>query len=251
MIKDFSNKVAVLTGGASGIGLSTAEQLAAGGATIVIADIDDTAGENAISSLKNSGEKHLYIHTDVTEESQVSALVQTVHSTFGRIDILLNGAGSPVKRSSFLETTLETWEACFAQNVRGTFLCSREILKYMVPAKQGVIINMASVAGIAGSPGFSVHYGAAKGAIMTFTRGIAREFVKDGIRVNALAPGAVDTPFHTNYSPIGFLDKSTQSIPIGRAASSDEIAALIVFLCSDGCPYLTGSTIRVDGGMFV
>ena len=251
MTKDFSNKIAVLTGGASGIGLSTAEQLAAGGATIVIADIDDTAGENAISSLKNSGEKHLYIHTDVTEESQVSALVQTVHSTFGRIDILLNGAGSPVKRSPFLETTLETWEACFAQNVRGTFLCSREILKYMVSAKQGVIINMASVAGIAGSPGFSVHYAADKGAIMTFTRGIAREFVKDGIRVNALAPGAVDTPFHTNYSPIGFLDKSTQSIPIGRAASSNEIAALIVFLCSDGCPYLTGSTIRVDGGMFV
>ena len=251
MIKDFSNKVAVITGGASGIGLSTAEQLAAGGATIVIADIDDTAGENAISSLKNSGEKHLYIHTDVTEESQVSALVHTVHSTFGRIDILLNGAGSPVKRSSFLETTLETWEACFAQNVRGTFLCSREILKYMVSAKQGVIINMASGAAYSGSPNSSVHYGAAKGAITTFTRGIAREFAKDGIRVNALAPGAVDTPFHTNYSPIGFLDKSTQSIPIGRAASSDEIAALIVFLCSDGCPYLTGSTIRVDGGMFV
>ena len=251
MTKDFSNKVAVLTGGASGIGLSTAKQLAAGGATIVIADIDDAGGENALSALADSNEQHLYVHTDVTEESQVLALAQKVHSTFGHIDILLNGAGSPVKRSSFLETTLETWEACFAQNVRGTFLCSREILKYMVPAKQGVIINMASVAGIAGSPGFSVHYGAAKGAIITFTRGIAREFAKDGIRVNALAPGAVDTPFHTNYSPQGFLEEKTKNIPIGRAASPDEIAALIVFLCSDGCPYLTGSTIRVDGGMFV
>ena len=174
MTKDFNNKVAILTGGASGIGLSTATQLAAGGATIVIADIDDAGGENALSALADSNKQHLYVHTDVTEESQVLALAQKVHSTFGHIDILLNGAGSPVKRSSFLETTLETWEACFAQNVRGTFLCSREILKYMVPAKQGVIINMASGAAYAGSPGSSVHYGAAKGAVATFTRGIAR-----------------------------------------------------------------------------
>ena len=248
---NFNNKVAVLTGGASGIGLSTAKQLASKGATIIIADIDDTGGEKALSELADSKENHLYIHTDVTQETEVTVLANKVYSTFGHIDILLNGAGSPVKRSSFLETTLEIWESCFAQNVRGTFLCSREILKYMVPAKQGVIINMASVAGIAGSPSFSVHYGAAKGAIITLTRGIAREFAKDGIRVNALAPGAVDTPFHANYSPEGFLEHSSRNIPIGRAASADEIAALIVFLCLDACPYLIGSTIRVDGGMFV
>ena len=121
----------------------------------------------------------------------------------------------------------------------------------MVPAKQGVIINMASGAAYSGSPNSSVHYGAAKGAITTFTRGIAREFAKHGIRVNALAPGMVDTPFHTNFSVPGFVETMSKNTTIGRAASSDEIAALIVFLCSDGCPYLTGSTIRVDCGMFV
>ena len=250
-MKDFHNKVAVLTGGASGIGLSTAKQLASKGAIIIIADIDDTGGEKALSELADSTENHLYIRTDVTQETQVTALAEKVYSIFGKIDILLNGAGSPIKRSSFLETTLETWEACFSQNVTGTFLCSREILKYMVPAKQGVIINMASGAAYSGSPNSSIHYGAAKGAITTFTRGIAREFAKIGIRVNALAPGMVDTPFHTNYSVPGFVETMSKKTPIGRAATPDEIAALIVFLCSDGCPYLTGSTIRVDGGMFV
>ena len=250
MTQTFEDQVAIITGGASGIGRETALLLAERGArAVVIADVDAERGPQVIQEVEVQGVQGRFVATDVTQQEQVVAMVRQTHEAYGRIDILLNAAGSPIERCSFLDCTLETWEACMAQNLRGSFLCAREVLRYMVPQRRGNIVNMASVAAYLGNPNSSIHYAVAKGGTVSLTVGMAREFAPQGIRVNALAPGAIDTPFHDKFSTPDFLERIVGMTPVGRMGTAREAAELIAFLCSDACRYLTGAVIRIDGGM--
>jgi 3-oxoacyl-[acyl-carrier protein] reductase len=250
MSQDFREQVAIITGGASGIGRETALLLAERQArAVVIADVDAERGPQVARDVEAHGARGLFVGTDVTVEEQVVAMVRQAHSTFGRIDILLNAAGSPIRRCGFLDCDLETWEACMAQNLRGSFLCAREVLRHMVRQRRGNIVNMASVAAYLGNPNSSIHYAVAKGGTVSLTVGMAREFAPQGIRVNALAPGAIDTPFHTKFSTPEFLERIVGMTPVGRMGTPREVAELIAFICSDACRYMTGAVIRVDGGM--
>lgn len=252
MAQDFTNQVAIITGGASGIGRETALLLTERGArALIIADVDAERGPQVAEEVEAQGAQARFIPTDVTEEAQVMSMVRQTHSAYGRIDMLLNAAGSPILRCSFLDCTLETWEACMAQNLRGSFLCAREALRYMVAQRRGNIVNMASVAAYLGNPNSSIHYAVAKGGTVSLTVGMAREFAPQGIRVNALAPGAIDTPFHDKFSTPDFLERIAGMTPVGRMGTPREAAELIAFLLSDACPYLTGAVIRIDGGMIV
>lgn len=251
MVQPFEGRVAIITGGASGIGRETARLFAERGmAGVVIADLDAEGGEQAVSEVQERGAKGLFVDTDVTNEDRVKAMVEQAQREFGRIDVLLNAAGSPIRRCRFLDSDLATWQASLDLNVIGTYLCSREAIPHMLKQGKGSIVNIASVAAYMGNPHTSIHYSAAKGAVVSMTIGLAREFAEQGIRVNALAPGAVDTPFHNKFSPPGFLDRIMEITPMRRMGKPREVAELIGFICSDACAYMTGAIIRVDGGMF-
>ena len=250
MSQTFEGKVAVLTGGASGIGFETARLLVERGAeAVVLADFDEARGRAAEQALKEEGREALFIPTDVTLEDRVIAMVARIVEAYGHVDILVNAAGGPVRRNTFTDCTLETWNACFAQNVTGTFLCSREVLKHMATQGSGAIVNISSAAAYLGNPGGSVHYAAAKGAILSMTVGMGREFAARGIRINAISPGPFETPFQDKFATPQSRDKVLAKVPAGRIGHPREAAELIAFLLSDASPYVTGTTIRIDGGL--
>lgn len=251
MVQPFEGQVAIVTGGASGIGRETARLFAERGmAGLVISDVDAQSGEQAVTEVQERGARGLFVDTDVTNEDRVRSMVEQAQREFGRIDVLLNAAGSPIRRCTFLDSDLATWQASLDLNVIGSYLCAREAIPHMLKQGKGSIVNIASVAAYMGNPHTSIHYAAAKGAVVSMTVGLGREFAERGIRVNAIAPGAVDTPFHDKFSPPGFLDRIMEITPMKRMGSPRELAELIGFLCSDACAYMSGAIVRVDGGMF-
>ncbi len=250
MTHNFTDQVAIISGGASGIGRETAVLLAERGArAIVVADFDATRGPETAAEIEACGTQALFVHTDVTNEDQVVSMVKKAQDTYGRIDMLLNAAGGPVCRNSFVDCTLETWESCMAQNLRGTFLCAREAVKFMLERGKGSIVNIASVAAYLGNPGHSVHYAAAKGGILSLTIGMGREFAAQGIRVNAVSPGPFDTPFQDKFATPESIKRVKERVPAARLGDPREAAELICFLLSDASPYVTGTTVRIDGAM--
>ncbi len=250
MTQEFAGKVAIISGGASGIGLETGLMLAERGAKgIIIADFDSIAGKEAEVRQREAGAEALFIQTDVTSEDAVVSMVNETRKRFGRIDCLLNAAGGPVARNPTTDCSLETWEACFALNVRGSFLCAREVLKIMIEQGSGSIVNVSSAAAYLGNPGGSVHYAAAKGAILSMTKGMGREFAERGVRVNAISPGTFDTPFQDKWATSASREQILKKVPAGRMGDPKEAAELICFLLSDASRYITGEVIKIDGGL--
>ena len=240
-------KVAVITGGASGIGFATARRFAAEGATVVIGDMDEIAGRRAAAAVGG-----LFVKVNVTSEAEVDNLFATANSTYGSVDIAFNNAGiSPADDDSIETTELPAWERVQDVNLKSVYLCSRAALRYMVPQQRGSIINTASFVAIMGSATSQISYTASKGGVLAMSRELGVQFARQGIRVNALCPGPVNTPLLQELfaKDVERAQRRLVHIPIGRFAEPEELAAAVAFLASDDSSFITGSTFLVDGGI--
>ncbi|WP_207939539.1 3-oxoacyl-ACP reductase [Actinomadura darangshiensis] len=240
-------RVAVVTGGAGGIGLATARRFAQEGARVVVADVDETAGKTAADEVKG-----LFAKVDVTVEDEVAALFQTVQNTYGRIDVAFNNAGiAPPEDGSILETGLDAWKRVQDVNLTSVYLCCKHVIPYMVDQGKGSIINTASFVAVMGAATSQISYTASKGGVLAMSRELGVQFARQGVRVNALCPGPVNTPL---LQELFAKDPERAArrlvhIPAGRFAEASEIAAAVAFLASDDASFVTASEFLVDGGI--
>ncbi|MEP7273177.1 MAG: 3-oxoacyl-ACP reductase family protein [Acidobacteriota bacterium] len=249
---DLKGKVALVTGASSGIGRAAAEALAANGARVAINFLHNEAGaEAARAEIVSGGGSATVFQADVTRSRDVDSLVERTVSEFGPIDILVNNAGSLVERLRILELTEERWDEVIDLNLKTAFLCSRAVAASMMERKTGAIINVSSIAGRNGGALGSLHYSAAKGGLITFTKGLAKELAPFGVRVNAVSPGVIDTPFHEQFSSPEMMKAYAGMIPLGRVGTPAEVGEVICFLASSSASYLAGETIEINGGMLV
>jgi 3-oxoacyl-[acyl-carrier protein] reductase len=239
------NKVAIVTGGGGGIGGAIVQRFAREGAKLTVADIDTTAAKASAANVADKGGDAISIATDVTHKKSVDEMVKAALDRWGRIDILVNVAGG-ADRKMVVDMTAADWDHIIDMNLKSTFLCSQAVLPAMLKQKYGKIVNISSIYGFTGNATRS-SYAAAKAGVAAFTKSLALEVVKDGINVNAVAPGRITTPrVRSHYSDEAWADAVAQ-IPMGRTGTPDEIASAVLFLVTDDNNYMTGQTIHVNG----
>ena len=249
---DFSGKVALVTGASSGIGRATAELLARCGAAVAVNYHGNEAGaEAARKAITDAGGRAVVVQADVKRAGDVRELVGRTERELGPVDILVNNAGSLVERLKILELTEERWDEVIDLNLKSAFLCSQAVAGSMMERKTGAIINLSSIAGRNGGALGSIHYSTAKGGLITMTKGFAKELAPYGVRVNAVSPGVIDTPYHEQFSTPEAMKAYVGGIPLGRVGRPEEVAAVIAFLASDAAGYLCGETIEINGGMLM
>ena len=246
------DRIAIVTGAGSGIGQASAIRLAEEGAKVICADINLESATNTAQQIKDAGFIAEGYALDISDSQACTALVDHAVTKFGAIDILVNNAGVNLP-GVFHEVTNETIDRTLNVNIKGAMYLTRAALPHMLKSSRGSIVNMSSVNGLVSEPYLSV-YSASKGAIVMFTRGIALDYAKTGIRCNAICPGWVDTPInHAHAKMLGGLDHVYKTIdsfqPIGRPGTSREIANVVLFLASDESSFMTGSIVSADGGM--
>lgn len=242
----------MVTGASSGIGRATAEALAANSARVAINFHRNQAGADAArKSIVDRGGRAIVVQADVTRASEVESLVKQVVAELGPIDILVNNAGSLIERLKILELSEERWDEVINLNLKSAFLCCKAVAGSMMERKTGAIINLSSIAGRNGGALGSIHYSTAKGGLITFTKGLAKELGPFGVRVNAVSPGVIDTPYHEQFSTPEAMKAYVGMIPLGRIGTPAEVAHVICFLASDAASYLAGETIEINGGMFM
>ncbi len=249
---DVSGKVALVTGASSGIGAASAQVLADLGARVAIGYNSNQEGaEQVRQQILDKGGKAISIQADVRKTGPIHHLVQQTVAEFGPIDILINNAGSLVERLSILEITEERWDEVMDLNLKSVMLCSQIVAPAMIKRKTGSIVNIVSISGRnGGGPGAGV-YATAKGALITFTKALAKELAPHGVRVNAISPGVIDTPFHEVFSTPEMMANFVKAIPLGRVGTSIEVAMAIAFLASDAASFIVGETIEVNGGQLM
>jgi NAD(P)-dependent dehydrogenase (short-subunit alcohol dehydrogenase family) len=240
-------RTAVITGGCSGIGLATARRFAEEGAHVVVADIDDARGAEVAAEIGG-----LYVHTEVTDKDQVDALFRTAKDTYGSVDVAFNNAGiSPPEDDSILDTDLDAWRRVQEVNLTSVYLCCKAVLPYMLEQKRGSIINTASFVAVMGAATSQISYSASKGGVLSMTRELGVQFAREGVRVNALCPGPVNTPL---LQELFAKDPERAArrlvhVPMGRFAEPEEMANAVLFLASDESSFMTANTFLVDGGI--
>jgi NAD(P)-dependent dehydrogenase (short-subunit alcohol dehydrogenase family) len=247
MTERFSGRTAVVTGGGSGIGLATVRRLASEGARVVVADIDPDAGKAAADEVGG-----LFVQTDVTSPEQVEALFAAAADTYGSVDVAFNNAGiSPPDDDSILDTGLDAWRRVQEVNLTSVFLCCKAAIPHMRRAGRGAIVNTASFVAVMGAATSQISYTASKGGVLAMTRELGVQFAREGIRVNALCPGPVDTPLLQELFAADpeRAQRRLVHIPMGRFARAEEIASTVAFLASDDASFITASTFLVDGGI--
>jgi NAD(P)-dependent dehydrogenase (short-subunit alcohol dehydrogenase family) len=243
----FQGRVAVITGGGSGIGLATARRLAAEGAKVVIADLAAESGKAAADEVDG-----VFVQTDVTDEAQVEALFQTAVDEFGSLDVAFNNAGiSPPDDDSILTTGLEAWQQVQHVNLTSVYLCCKYAIPHMQRQGKGSIINTASFVAVMGAATSQISYTASKGGVLAMSRELGVQFARENIRVNALCPGPVNTPL---LKELFAKDPERAArrlvhVPVGRFAEPEEIAGAVAFLASDDASFITASQFLVDGGI--
>jgi NAD(P)-dependent dehydrogenase (short-subunit alcohol dehydrogenase family) len=240
-------RVSVVTGGGSGIGLASVRRLASEGARVVIADVDESAGAAAATEVDG-----LFVRADVTSETDVEALFAAAQDAYGSVDVAFNNAGiSPPDDDSILVTGLDAWRRVQEVNLTSVFLCCKAAIPYMQRQGKGSIINTASFVAVMGAATSQISYSASKGGVLTMSRELGVQFAREGIRVNALCPGPVNTPL---LQELFAKDPERAArrlvhVPLGRFAEPEEIAAAVAFLASDDSSFMTASTFLVDGGI--
>lgn len=245
-------QVALITGASSGIGRATAEAMAREGARVAINYYKNRAGaEEILETILRAGGEAFAFRADVARAAEVEAMVSAVRDRWGRVEILVNNAGDLLARRTLAEMTEEYWDQIMALNLKSAFLCVKAVWEEMAARKSGCIINVSSIAGRNGGGPGAAAYAAAKGGLLTYTKGLAKELAPLGVRVNGVAPGVIATPYHERHSPGELFEKYVAAIPMGRAGTAEEVADVILFLASPAARYLTGETIEVNGGMLM
>ncbi len=249
MNPSFKDKVALVTGGASGIGLATAKAFAEAGAAVAIADINESAARAAAEALVAAGHRAIGIRCSVENEAEVEAMVAQVVATFGRLDAAFNNAGIHVAVAETADVDSSDFDRVIAINLRGPFLCMKHELRQMRAQGSGVIVNCSSQSGFVGLPGLGA-YTASKHGVIGLTKAAALEYAPQGIRINCLCPGTTETPLVRNLveKEPGRLDDVIRDIPLGRMGREEELASAVLWLCSPGAGFMVGQTLTPDGG---
>lgn len=246
-MSSLKGKVAIVTGGNSGMGRASAFALAEKGASIAVAARSASRGEQVVSELKGVGQDAVFIETDVSSVESCRALVRRTVEVLGRVDVLVNCAGTWTVTSA-LDVTEEEWDRQFAVNVKGAFFCAQAAIPHLVEQGSGKIINIASVASFVGFPGASL-YCATKGALATMTKALATEFAPAGININSIAPGNIETPFNAQLmADPDHYKACIDNTPAGRNGKPEDIAPAVVFLASEESSYMHGACMIIDGG---
>ena len=246
-----SGKVAVVTGAAQGIGRTYAESLAAEGARVVVTDILDTT--EAVDAIKAAGGEAIGLETDVTSDESLAAMVEAAEDAFGPIEVLINNASifATLTLKPFTEISNDEWDAVMRVNVRGPFQATKAVLPSMKKNGRGKIINISSGTALRGAPMFP-HYVSSKGAIIAYTRGLAKEVADQGITVNGVAPGLIlETPFHENFNTEAGIQAVINSTPLKTGGTPADVAGAVLYFVSDLGSFITGEVIDINGGLWV
>jgi len=242
-------KIAIVTGGASGIGRGVSEAFASSGIKVALTYFESEAGaKETVAGIESAGGEALAIKADLTKEEDAARVVAETVARFGRVDIVVANSGGLLKRAPLVETTLEFWNEVFAVNVVSTFLICKAALPELIKAGGGSIVTMSSMAAHDGGGPNAVHYGAAKGAVHTFTKGLAKQVAPHNIRVNSVAPGLIGTQFHDEFNTPEGRAATVARTPIQREGTPEDVAASILFLASPRSSFITGETIQINGG---
>jgi 3-oxoacyl-[acyl-carrier protein] reductase len=249
---DMSGRVALVTGGSSGIGAATAAVLADLGAKVAIGYYNNEDGAAKVCrAIVDAGGTGITVKADVRKASEAQPLIDRVTSELGPLDILINNAGSLVKRVAMADVSEAIWDDIMDLNLKSVAFVTKAAMPGMIARKKGAIVNIVSIAGRNGGGPGAGPYSASKGGLITLTKSFAKELAPHGIRVNAVSPGVIDTPFHEVFSTPEMIANIVKTIPMGRTGTSMECATVIAFLASDAAAYVVGETVEVNGGQLM
>ena len=250
MSMSFSGQVALVTGAANGIGRATAQAFASAGLKVVVSDVDVTGGEQTVDLIRQAGGEALFVRCDVSRDAEVQALMTRVIEAYGRLDYAFNNAGIEIEKGRLNEGSEAEFDAIMGVNVKGVWLCMKYQLPLLMAQGGGAIVNTASVAGLGAAPKMSI-YSASKHAVIGLTKSAAIEFAKKKVRVNAVCPAVIDTDmFRRAYEADPKKGEFAAAMhPVGRIGKVEEVAAAVLYLCSDDAAFTTGQALAIDGGV--